>query len=525
MHVTVRSAHAAVLLLTLAAFGAMATVLPGHPGFPLDDSYIHQTVARNFIQTGVPGLIAGQRSSGSTSAIWTYVQAVQYAVGGKHPVACNLVLSAALLLMIAELLWRVALREQMPLRVAAIWAGAPALCGNFLWLGLIGMEHLLFCAFSIAAIFFWAEAKEQSRSASAAAAGVFAGLVALTRPEGVVLIAVLALSAGWVGRARKDAAIAVAAWLPLFVLLLANNYYTSHALLPATFAGRSWLYFRQYGGPHSVGAITNLLGSWLARPAKMLLPASVLLVPTLWRKLEDAACMIVLLLLLGTGVVKLFRSRARAMQLLCLWCGVHMLAFLALFPNSGHGGRYQPLYLMLVFPLVLMGIEKISRRRSTLFFAAAMLGAVSILSWRAVTQAGIMHIARTHGEVAQWINQNVPPGVPVASFDIGRISYDRTSGPVIDLGGLADPGYVAYLKSGRTAQYLAARNVKYVVVPEGMLADLALQQAVGAPLAQFCSPRQLWLIGYAATHHAARCQTIYALGAESLASTASSMVN
>jgi hypothetical protein len=45
-------------------FSVFAIVLRGHFGFPLDDSWIHQTVAHNLVNYHVLGFLRGTHSSG-----------------------------------------------------------------------------------------------------------------------------------------------------------------------------------------------------------------------------------------------------------------------------------------------------------------------------------------------------------------------------------------------------------------------------------------------------------------------------
>jgi hypothetical protein len=231
--------------------------------------------------------------------------------------------------------------------------------------------------------------------------------------------------------------------------------------------------------------------------------------------LAVAALSAVLLALMAAGAWSVVRRRG-GMAVLCVWSGVHMLTYVAIFPNSGHGGRYQPLYLMLAFPLMFLGLRGCLQRMGggsrvpVAAIVAVAIGVGSIATWRTVTLDGLEHINNTEGRMATWVNENVPAGTAVASFDIGRISYDRTRGPVVDMGGLADPAFVPYLTSGRTAEFLNQQHVEFAVVPEGMLPVLNLQEAVGPPLAEFCSPPEVWRLGYATTHHAARCQSVYA---------------
>src|SRR5260370_427734 len=142
-----------VLIYSL-SFLFVGTALHVQYGFPLDDSYIHQTVARNLAEYGIPGFIPGQRSSGATSLIWTCLQAARYKfLAGVDPVAYNLFFSWILLCLIGPLLLILARRDGLSPRSGWLLAATPALCGNFIWLGLIGMEHLLFLMLSLVGIY------------------------------------------------------------------------------------------------------------------------------------------------------------------------------------------------------------------------------------------------------------------------------------------------------------------------------------------------------------------------------------
>lgn len=64
-------------------FTVLTSVLLHKHGFPLDDSYIHQTVARNLAEHGTLGFSTGRSSSGVTSVLWMLLQALRYKVAGS----------------------------------------------------------------------------------------------------------------------------------------------------------------------------------------------------------------------------------------------------------------------------------------------------------------------------------------------------------------------------------------------------------------------------------------------------------
>jgi hypothetical protein len=189
---------------------------------------------------------------------------------------------------------------------------------------------------------------------------------------------------------------------------------------------------------------------------------------------------LVLLLALGllAGLRCLIRLRARRMLLLCAWAGMIVLLYTAVLPSAGHGGRYLAVPLLLFLPLEFLGLHAVlSALRPTQRYAWALVACVALLSaarsiaiWRQATIAQIDQIETEHGAMATWLQSNFPPGTftqgKVAVFDIGRIGF-QLHGNVVDLGGLMDAGYLPYVLRHRTADYLFAHGVQYVVLPSG----------------------------------------------------------
>jgi hypothetical protein len=183
---------------------------------------------------------------------------------------------------------------------------------------------------------------------------------------------------------------------------------------------------------------------------------------------------------------------------------------------------------LLLFPCLFFGLLWLLNhvvKGQTRFAAAVAVvvlivaGVASLRTWRTVAIDGIAHINNTHGEMADWMLQNLPPNANVAAFDIGRISYTWGRG-LLDLGGLVDPSYVPYLTSGHIPQYLEDRHVQYVILPSkaadefGFTHDPSLRMT---KLAEYCSPYDPWIIGFRYTIHAMQCQELYQLQFDALA--------
>jgi hypothetical protein len=156
-------------------------------------------------------------------------------------------------------------------------------------------------------------------------------------------------------------------------------------------------------------------------------------------------------------------------------------------------------------------------------FAVALF---SLFNWTQLTDDGIRHINGTQVKMGKWLTAHLPPGTPVAAFDIGAIAYFGDV-KLVDLGGLTDPDFIPYLYSGRSAEYLKQRHVAYVVLPttldqEGAAAgssncdDLpkrlnlcngpAIEKTI---VVEFSTPPDVWKRAFSATGHALESQVLY----------------
>ena len=100
----------------------------------------------------------------------------------------------------------------------------------------------------------------------------------------------------------------------------------------------------------------------------------------------------------------------------------------------------------------------------------------------------------------------------MAIFDIGRIGYVYT-GTVVDLGGLTDTSYNAYLFHHQVVSYLKEHKIEYLVLPRdvginsrlGLIPDqsFALEQ-----IATACAESSEWTYSKNLTNSAAQCQDL-----------------
>ena len=158
----------------------------GQGGVPLDDAWIHFQFARNLARGDGLSFNPGQPTSGSTAPLWTLLLAGVYCVGGRFPLAGQLLSGACFL---AALVATYVLGKRLTGRRWTAWlAGAVvALNGRFAWAGLSGLETPLFAALSLAAIAAYLSDRAAGRYRLRTSA--LFGLAALSRPEGYLLFA------------------------------------------------------------------------------------------------------------------------------------------------------------------------------------------------------------------------------------------------------------------------------------------------------------------------------------------------
>ena len=482
-----RLATAGVWLVYSFALTIVASALSAQYGFPLDDSYIDLTIARNFAQTGVLGLIRGHISSGATSPLWAILQALNFKLLHLDPVIFNLGLGWLMLLAVGTLLFLIARKGGFPIGPSFALAATPALCGNFVWLAMIGMEHLSLVVIALLAVWLWQGERWIGVSACC-------GLLVLIRPEALVLGPVFVIAA-FIAKRVLPLKI-LTGWGIGIGLLFLSNLLISHSLMPTTEQGRSWLWFHDHG-KHSLYSIWAFLASYATR-MELQLP----LVPL--ARWIQGACLLCLSL---WGVARMLRLKNFGINLLVVLAITHFLVFLVAFPTIGHGGRYQPLFLLLIFP-GLYFCPLFSRRAAPYLIAAG--GLLSLTVWHIAVKDSIGHINETHGHAATWLRKHTPSGTVVASYDIGRISFDSNR-TVLDLGGLVDPAYLPYLKESEAPRYILDKSVDFLVLPSGEypyalgFTDLYSYEEDAA----YCTPTRMWLIGLAYTGNAEQCQFIY----------------
>ena len=470
------------LYFLLAAFAVLFYVLVsalqnGAFGFPLDDAWIHQVYARNLGTRFEFSFFAGQPSAGSTSPLWAILLSIGYAAGIDFRV-WTILLGVGLLGVSAWEAGRVARGLGANARMEKWFAPVFLLFEwHMVWASASGMEILLFVFLALLLVELSltpqpslpkGEAEKSSPlplgeglGVRGLAMGIVAGLLTLTRPEGVVLAALVGL--GLLLRARGSLSspssrssrhfpislisiislYALAFLIPLIPYLL-FNLQTSGTLLPNTFYAKAAEYAE-------LTTQSNFFARWLSMYRQPLIGAQLLLVPGL-----------------VFGVWKLAREREWVLLLPAAWILLLPALYAWRLPVTYQFGRY----VMPIIPfIVVYGVvgtamlyQRISARvirRAWAMAIAVVLAAFYVLGANYYAQS----VAVIHCEmvaVANWTAANLPVG-KLAAHDIGAQAYFDPR-PLLDMAGLVSPEVIPFIRDeDKLIAWMQARGAQYAI--------------------------------------------------------------
>jgi hypothetical protein len=448
-----------VLILAL-ALASLVSILylaadAAGPGYawrsvPLDDVWIHQVYARSIAQGHPFAYNPGEQETGSTSPLWALLLAPAHLLG-IPPIAYSKVLGILLTALAAFAGYRVARQIGEP-RAGVVFAAAFPLVPSFAFAAVSGTEVPLFVFLTLTAIGL--ALRERHRSA-----GIATGLAILARPEGFLLLGVIACAIWWTFAVdgRRGAASAsrprrVAAFvLPALAVIAPWILYCLVATgrpLPATFYAKA-----HWFGPFSlaqfqrIGALLTsqpFLGSSLGATAAV--PGAVIGV-----------------LLVGLGTWRCARAGKPVLVLVGLlgWLFLYALSMGTPLgevgppdvPGSVRNFYFARYLLPGLAPLLLVfaiGLRELERRVATgretarrmglaVVCAVLILPALSAAAGHARTRAvyawNCRNIEELQVSAARWVAANLPAGASVGVSDAGAMRYFGGH-RVVDLVGL-----------------------------------------------------------------------------------------
>ncbi len=468
-----------ILLLAALALVALYTVSAGG-GFPLDDSWIHQTYARNLALTGQWAFVPNVPSAASTSPLYTVMLALGYALGVPFALWTHGI--GALALGGTAVIGR-----WMGMRAGAMFIpgmkGIGTLSGltlvlawHLIWSGASGMETAIFCLLILgctAYVWRWIDSARPLFGLviiDGALFGVLAGLLTLARPEGALLVALIGAAMliarpnlTWRGVILWGAAGGVG-FLITLAPYLAFNLSMTGGLLPNTAAAK-----QAWAAPLLAMDYTWRL-QFLIEP--LFAGGQILLLPGL---------------LVYTVIAFTSRRTAALWLLPVIWTLALIALYAARLPLPFQHGRYIIPALPTWIIAGVIGSAWLYQRalRSLIgrVLARTLAGSTAALF---VTFAFTLGLSAYRQDVAiidqemvtaaRWVRDHLAPDDLLAVHDIGALGYFAPR-PILDIAGLVTPEVIPILFDGdavwalmeeRGAAYLMALDDQ---VPNDDLSD------------------------------------------------------
>ena len=445
------------LLALLILLQALSTALylgeAGSFGFPLDDSWIHQTYARNLGLHGVMAFSPSQPSTGSTSFGWTILLATGYRL--KVPFFFWTYLWGSIFAVaIAFIAARLSQNYFDNFRNALIIGGTCILEWHLAWAAVSGMEIGLFTFLTL--LFFLLLHRESSPFLL----GGLTGIIVLVRPEGILLalvygIKLLLTHSHELKRIVPPAAAFISAFSIIVIPWMAFNFMYSHKPFPNTITAKFMVYGYPWSLWRSLKYLWDVFIYFLDGPLLLLVPGA------------------------GFAVYHALKRKNMLHAYPLVWfltlIGLYAVALPAIYDH----GRY----LMPLIPfIVIYGVEGLdqlqknfkltSLLRSIIWFS---LFSMFLLLWinGASDYAYRIKLFNTvHLKAAQWINTNTPQNAVIATHDIGIIGY-YTQRQIVDLAGLITPEIVPMMNNPqKMADFVRAKQVTYLIVYSGYYHEL-----------------------------------------------------
>ena len=452
---------AGMLILLLCRVHQMTN---GHFCYPLDDTFIHLSVAKHLALDYSWGINTNEYSASSSSPMYTLLLALLMRMGFRTlsmPFWLNVLMAVWLLVLINRYL------KQKGLRPATIFCILQAI----VWLAplpvliFVGMEHILH---SVLVLLLIQQTIKSLQRAAGPRMAIYTGLAAafaiLTRFETLFILAPVILLFLYYKRFKQVIWVLLVALLPVLTMGLLSLYYGAY-MLPNSVLLKGWVYGNS------------------TLPTALLSKLMHILIPTLAGRVLLGLLLLLLMILIFTKTFSNRDNRSReSNQLAFIWgtsCILHLL-----FAKVGWLFRYEA-WLVVTGIFVIGQILKLQGKQIKAFLqgkwlfvkiAVFLFVASTILplfqrAFTAITNTPLAckNIYEQQFQIAMFLQQYYHH-YAIGANDIGAISYYGDNN-IVDLWGIGSNEVAASkLKNYYTTQFLREliqrKNIKIIVVYE-----------------------------------------------------------
>lgn len=412
-------------------------------GFPLDDSWIHQTYARNLALLHEWSFVPGQPSAGSTSPLWTFLLSIGFFLPAA-PYLWTYLLGGLLLLSVSILAENIFRHIYSTYAPRYPWAGLFFIVEwHLAWAAVSGMEtllHILIVTATLGLII--------AGSRRYLLLGLLTGISVWVRPDGLTLLGPLLLYIVFVEKSTPTRVGAffriLIGFAALFAPYLLFNLVLSGTPMPNTFYAKQAEYAVR--DPFYIIARNTLF--------QLFSGVSLVLLPGFIQKINSAV-----------------RRREWGILLTVVWMLGYILLYVSRLPPYQHG-RYLMPAMGIFFLIGLMGFYEFlpslrtyqTRLARQISLTAIVMFALAFSGYGAYIYGNdVSYIENQMVVSAKWAAKNIPPGALIAAHDIGALGFFDHH-PIIDLAGLISPEVVPFIRDEtKLAAFMDKRQVQYFI--------------------------------------------------------------
>lgn len=415
-------------------------------GFPLDDSWIHQTYARNLAEHGEWAFRPGVKSAGSTSPLWSALLSIGFLIG-LSPYIWTFFLGTVIIFSLATICeWAVrnliaTYRPKLPWVAFFIvfeW--------HLSWAAMSGMETLLHGLIVTSILILL-----MTNTPRYLTLGLLTGLATWVRPDGLTLLGPVFLFILFCEEDTESKLKAAGRYLigfgSLFIPYLLFNLYIGGTPMPNTFYAKQAEY-AAWQDKSIFSRLGQLSIQLLAGPAIAILPGILIWIFLAVKK-------------------RLWGSLAAI-----LWCFGYLTMYVLRLPVYQHGRYIMPampvFFLFGLLAFFNFNQSKIFGRyhwiAQTFWHASTLMILVSFVFVGSNAYAQDVAIIESEMVVtAKWVSENLPKDSLLAVHDIGALGYFDDH-ELVDLAGLISPEVIPFIRDEeQIASYLNNKGADYLI--------------------------------------------------------------
>jgi hypothetical protein len=421
--------------------------------FPYDDSFIILEFARSLAATGRMSYDGIHTTPGATTLLYVMLLSVPARLGLPLQLA-NVTMGVLFFILLIQRTGALAMYLTQSREASLYAALTTALTGYLVFDALNGMETTLFIFLTVACVGSLIKSCDRGNGYLRPALWLY--LTALTRPEGYWLAVSLIFYVAVLAARRRQGILSLASLAGhlagAVLVALLTQWLMLGAVTPHTALAKVYLYnqFRMSLHVRSIIYGNKMRLIW----APLILP----LLPALWTRKARP---------LVVGVLP--------------WILITQVMFWLLLPIEvgTYEGRY--LHPLMPFLFILAGdgfsvlLHKTGKYRIPRWALAVFLAALTGIFYFNLVSMHFSYVDDKAGIrnnniwSVEWLQANAPPGIRVATHDIGALRYLGRY-ELVDLSGLTDEEAMARNRDERgQLEYLFARRPDYLVGDAGWL--------------------------------------------------------